>query len=80
MGMTKEQIHNRQKLFRAWRESEIGKLFEAYDAATGNAWVVDTTSNSPSRLDQAWEQQRKAKAKFLAKLCDIAGVENPYAK
>lgn len=76
--MTKQEIIERQKALRAWRESEIGKLFEAYDAATGNAWVVDSTSNSPGRMDQAWETQRKKKTAFLNKVCEMAGVQNPY--
>lgn len=77
--MTRDEVVIRQTNLRAWRESEIGKLFERYDAATGNAWVVDSTSNSPGRMDQAWAAQRKSKIEFLDAICSLAGIENPYA-
>lgn len=77
--MTREEILSMQTKLRNWRDSDIGKLFERYDAATGNAWVVDSTSGSPGRMDQAWAAQRKAKAEFLDALCNLAGVDNPYS-
>jgi hypothetical protein len=41
--MMSKEIFAKQSKLKLWRDSEIGKLFEAYDAATGNAWVVDST-------------------------------------
>ena len=76
--MTKDEMIAQQRKFHAWRESEIGKLFESYDAATGNAWVTDCTSDYPRQLDKAWAKQREKKAAFLNKVCELAGVENPY--
>lgn len=78
--MTREEIANQQLKIRKWRESEVGKLFERYDASSATAWIVDATSDSPTKLDQAWAQQRKDKAAFLDKVCEIAGIENPYAE
>ena len=68
----------RSARFKAWRESEIGALFERYDAATGHAWVTDCTSNSPRKMEDMWEKHRAAKLAFLDVVCEMASLENPY--
>lgn len=75
MASTKES----QRKFYAWRYTEIGSLFEKYDAATGNAWVTDQTSESPRRVAEAWEKQRAAKKEFLDALTAATGVPHPYS-
>lgn len=67
-----------QEEFQKWRDTEIGKLFEAYSAATGNAWVIDQTSNSTARMREAWKRQERAQKAFLDKLTELTGIEHPY--
>lgn len=77
--MTRDEIVAQRKKIDAWRKTEIGALFEKYDAALGHAWVTDTTSQSPAKMKAEWKKADTAKAAFLDKVCELADIENPYA-
>ena len=74
-GMTSEDIIAYQKKLRAFADTEIGDLFLKYDSAIGNAWVSDCTSNSDRRMKRDWEKADQARRAFLAKVCEMAGID-----
>jgi hypothetical protein len=76
--MTRDEIVQHQQRLKAWRETEIGKLFEAYTNNLGIAWVVDSTSNSTTRMKREWDKADNAKKAFLDKLTELTGIEHPY--
>ncbi len=77
--MNRAEIVAHRKRIDAWRKTEIGALFEKYDAALGHAWVTDTTSQNTAKMKAKWGKADAAKAAFLNKVCELANIENPYA-
>lgn len=56
----------RAQAHREWAQTEIGKLFVAYEHAHANAWRLDTEAGyedhgSNQRLTEAWEKQGAAR-------------------
>ena len=66
-----------QKKLRAFGDTEIGRLFNRYDAAIGNAWVVDSTSGSDQRVKREWAKADQARHELLTKICGMAGIDCP---
>lgn len=77
--MPHDELVTQQKKLAAWRETEIGALFEKYDAALGHAWVTDTISPNLAKMRTEWGKADAAKKEFLNKVCELANIENPYA-
>ena len=64
-----------EKAYRAFAETEIGKLFLAFERAHANAWQVDTRAGcedgghiSDKRLTEAWAKSAEARTALVAKL------------
>lgn len=57
---------------REWSQTEIGKLFYAFDRALGNAWREDTILGERDISDRAakaaWEREAIARKAFLKAL------------
>ncbi len=67
--MTREEIAERQS---KWAESEMGKLFYAFERTLGAAWREDTILGERDGSDRAakaaWERHDKARVAFLTAL------------
>ena len=69
-----------QQNYAHWKrfaETPIGAAFAAFDAALGNAWVADQTSNSDKRINAAWAREKETRTALLRLLYEAAGV-GPY--
>lgn len=72
--MTDAELVTRQKRDWEWRQTEIGRLFYAYENAHGVAWAKDAESGfsdsvgADRRADAAWKKQKEARAAFLLAL------------
>jgi hypothetical protein len=70
-----EQWRAMRERYARFRETELGRLFTAYDHATIAYWQRDGDETvSDARLKALDEACRKAANSFLAKLMDLANV------
>lgn len=77
--MTKEDRIRKDLQFKAFRESETGRLFQRYTSALGHAWTKDATwEGSDASLRKTWEKADQARDDFLDHVCQLAGIVNPY--
>ena len=66
-----EVLIEARKRDREWAETEIGKLFYAFENAHGQAWAADTDAahldnfSADRRAKRAWEKASEARAAFL---------------
>lgn len=73
--MTNEEIVTHQANQRKFRESEIGKLFNAYHHALINYWNQDGNDNvSDRRLRELDDKARKTEEEFVGRLMADYGV------
>ena len=77
--MTTELDLRRRIAFKAFRETETGRLFQRYDSANASAWIKDATwEGSEASLRKTWEQAYSARDEFLEHVCQMAGIVNPW--
>ena len=70
-----EDWHAMRKRFEAFRATELGQLYWAYDLATIAYWQRDgDDSVGFKRLEKLDEACRAATNAFVAKLMELAGV------
>ncbi len=68
-----EALMAARKRDREWAQTEIGKLFYAYERAYSSAWVKDTEAGfrdnvSDRRLRETWDNASVARGAFLLAL------------
>ena len=69
-----EVLTAHRKRDREWAQTEIGKLFYAYENAHATAWQTDTAAGyadsvfAEKRADAAWKKEQEARAAFLLAL------------
>jgi hypothetical protein len=70
-----EDWHAKRKRYDAFLDTDLGKLYRAYDKATIDYWRHDMDDNiSHARLQEMDQIAREATNVFVAKLMEIAGV------
>lgn len=61
--------------YERFSQTELGKLYRAYDKATIDYWCKDGVEDFPiKRLKELDQVAREATNAFIAKLMEIAGV------
>ena len=73
--MTNEEIMESQRKWKAFAETDIGKLYIAFRNATQRYWQQDANENiSDRRLCELADAERKAADAFIARLMADYGV------
>jgi hypothetical protein len=76
--MTNEEIIEHQRKMKAFRETELGNLFEKFVNLHATAWQLDERSawNDHYRTaKKAWDALKPVEKELREKLMKIAGVE-----
>ena len=71
-----EDWHVRRKRFDAFSQTELGRLYHAYESALTNYWQMDARDGNVN-TDMLMEFDEKAKDAthaFVTKLMELAGV------
>jgi hypothetical protein len=67
--------HAKRERYERFSQTELGKLYRAYDRATIDYWKNDANDNiSNKRLKELDQIAREATNAFVAKLMELAGV------
>lgn len=70
-----EEFHAKRERYERFSQTELGKLYRAYDKATIDYWRKDGVENYPiKRLSELNEKAREATNAFVARLMELAGV------
>lgn len=76
--MDKEELIEARRKNAAFRNTEIGNLFEKFVMLHATAWQLDERSvwnNQNKQADKAWNLLRPVETELREKLMKIAGVE-----
>lgn len=73
-----DDIVEYQRKMKAFRETELGSLFEKFVNLHATAWQLDERSSWNDQdiiADKAWKQLEPVQKELRSKLMQIAGVE-----
>jgi hypothetical protein len=73
--MTTQEILEIQRKLKAFRETELGALFEKFVYLHARAWQLDERHGLSKSAEKAWNDLSLVERELRDKLMKIAGVE-----
>ena len=73
--MKVEEIVERQRKQKQFRETELGGLFEKFICLHAKAWQLDERHGLSKSAEKAWNDLSPVETELRNKLMKIAGVE-----